>query len=104
MVITLYRLLLDPTSPKPGEAPKINLPAFLDLKLFNESGDYELEAMVRVQDLHDAAVLESAVKELLAFKKQMAGCVELYLPNRLALDTRVKYKPPVALAPVVRPR
>jgi mediator of RNA polymerase II transcription subunit 18 len=104
VVITLYRMLLDPTCPRPGEAPKTNLPAFLDLKLFNESGDYELEAMVRVQDFHDAAVLESGVKELLAFKKQMMGCVELYLPNRLALDTRVKYKPPNVPAPATRPR
>lgn len=49
---------------------------------------------MRVQDFTDATVLESGVKELQAFQKDMKGCVELGLPDRLSLDTRVKYKPP----------
>lgn len=58
------------------------------------SGAYVLEAKVRVQDLSDAGVLEDAVTELKEFQQQMRGCVELVLPDRLSLDTRVKYKPP----------
>lgn len=48
---------------------------------------------MRVQDFKDASVLESGVNELKSFQKQMRGCVELTLPDRLTMDTRVKYKP-----------
>jgi mediator of RNA polymerase II transcription subunit 18 len=73
------------------QAPKTNLPAFSALQLFDMSGAYILEAKVRVQDFKDASVLESGVNELKDFQKQMTGCVELSLPDRLALDPRVKY-------------
>jgi mediator of RNA polymerase II transcription subunit 18 len=53
------------------------------LQLLDSSGTYILEAKVRVQDFKDASVLES-----------MRGCVELSLPDRIAMDTRVKYKLP----------
>jgi mediator of RNA polymerase II transcription subunit 18 len=53
---------------------------------------------VRIQDFKDATVLESGVNELKEFQKQMMGCVELSLPDRLSLDTRVKYRPPHAVA------
>jgi mediator of RNA polymerase II transcription subunit 18 len=61
---------------------------------------------VRVQDFKDAATLEIGVTELKEFQKQMMGCVELSLPDRLSLDTRVKYKPPHAgaVAAQNRPR
>lgn len=49
---------------------------------------------MRIQDFKDAAVLESGVDELKRFQTQMRGCVELALPDRLTMDTRVKYKPP----------
>jgi mediator of RNA polymerase II transcription subunit 18 len=60
-----------------------------------------LNATVRVEDFKDAAVLEAGVAELKRFQTQMTGCVTLGLPDRLALDTRVKYKAPPAPA---RPR
>jgi mediator of RNA polymerase II transcription subunit 18 len=62
------------------------------------SGAYILEAKIRVQDFKDATILESGVNELKEFQKQMMGCVELFLADRLSLDTRVKYKPPHAVA------
>jgi mediator of RNA polymerase II transcription subunit 18 len=51
---------------------------------------------VRVQDLNTPTVLENGVTQLKTFQQQMKGCVELDLPNRLAMDTRVKYKAPAA--------
>jgi mediator of RNA polymerase II transcription subunit 18 len=68
------------------------------------SGAYILEAKVRVQDFKDASILESGVNELKDFQKQMMGCVELSLPDRLSLDTRVKYKPPHAAAAGIQNR
>lgn len=47
-----------------------------------------------MQDFKDAAVLERGVSELKKFQKDMRGCVELTLPDRLTMDTRVKYRPP----------
>lgn len=47
---------------------------------------------MRVQDFKDASVLEAGVHELKAFQTSMKGCVELSLPDRLTMDTRVKYK------------
>jgi mediator of RNA polymerase II transcription subunit 18 len=75
-------------------APKTSLPPFASLQLLDMSGAYILEAKVRVEDYKEASVLEAAVEELKKFQTQMKGCVELVLPDRLALDTRVKYKPP----------
>jgi mediator of RNA polymerase II transcription subunit 18 len=80
------------------QAPKTALPAFSALQLLDMSGAYILEAKVRVQDFKDASILESGVDELKEFQKQMMGCVELSLPDRLSLDTRVKYKSPHAAA------
>lgn len=62
------------------------------MQLLDQSGTYILEAKVRVQDFKDASVLEAGVNELKAFQTSMRGCVELSLPDRLTMDTRVKYK------------
>ncbi|KAH7389294.1 mediator complex, subunit Med18 [Phaeosphaeria sp. MPI-PUGE-AT-0046c] len=105
VVVFLHRLLHEPGVRNLEEAPRTNLPAFSALQLFDASGAYILEAKVRVQDFKDANILESGVNELKEFQKQMAGCVGLSLPDRLALDTRVKYKPPQAIASTLnRPR
>jgi mediator of RNA polymerase II transcription subunit 18 len=55
---------------------------------------------VRVKDRFNPTVLDSGVRELLGFQQRMKGCVELALPDRLSLDTRVKYEAPPP--PVVR--
>lgn len=83
-------------------APKVDPPAFDALKPFDPSGAYMLEAKVRVQDYNNQAVLEDGLEELKGFQKQMKGCVELDIPDRLSLDTRVRYRPlplPVAQRP-----
>lgn len=104
VIIFLHRVLHEPGVRNLEEKPKTSLPAFSALQLLDVSGAYVLEAKVRVQDFKDASILERGVGELKDFQKQMAGCVELSLPDRLALDTRVKYKPPQATAIQNRPR
>lgn len=94
VVIFLHRVLHEPGVRNLQTEPKSRLPAFEALQLLDQSGTYILEAKVRVQDFKDASVLESGVNELKAFQTSMRGCVELSLPDRLAMDTRVKYKPP----------
>lgn len=105
--IFLYRILhdlVDPDLPSPVDAPTVNIPKFETLKLLDPSGGYTLDARVRVLDFNDSTVLERGVKELKAFQTQMDGCVELSIPDRNELDTRVKYQPPQAPATTARPR
>ncbi|KAF2127311.1 hypothetical protein P153DRAFT_344843 [Dothidotthia symphoricarpi CBS 119687] len=96
VVISLHRVLHEPGVRNLQQAPKTTLPPFAALDLLDPSGAYVLEAKVRVQDFNNATVLESGVNELKRFQTQMKGCVELSIPDRLSLDTRVRYKPPQA--------
>jgi len=92
-IITLSRMLQEPGARNVETSPRAVLPTFGALKPLDPSGSYLLEAKIRVQDLKSAAVSDKAVKELNNFKEQMKGCVELRAPERLSLDTRVKYQP-----------
>jgi mediator of RNA polymerase II transcription subunit 18 len=94
VVIFLHRPLHEPGVRSLETSPKVDLPAFAALKPFDPSGAYVLEAKVRVQDFNNPAVVENGVGQLKALQQQMEGCVKLDLPDRLAMDMRVKYKPP----------
>ncbi|KAF1849977.1 uncharacterized protein K460DRAFT_360838 [Cucurbitaria berberidis CBS 394.84] len=98
VVIYLHRVLHEPGVRNLQEAPKVTPPSFSSLELLDPSGAYIFEAKVRVNEFNNSTVLESGVSELKKFQKEMKGCVELALPDRLSLDTRVKYKPPHAPA------
>ncbi|EDU47170.1 rna polymerase ii mediator complex subunit protein [Pyrenophora tritici-repentis] len=104
VIISLWRILHEPELRNVQTAPKTTLPIWTGLKLLDPSGAYVLDATVRIEDFNDAAVLEAGVNELKRFQTQMKGCVNLSLPDRLALDTRVKYKPPQIAPTQVRPR
>ncbi|CAG5182151.1 uncharacterized protein ALTATR162_LOCUS10017 [Alternaria atra] len=104
VVIFLYRILHEPGVRNVQKAPKATLPTWKGLKLLDPSGVYTLQATVRIEDFNNAAVLETGVTELKRFQTQMKGCVNLALPDRLALDPRVKYKAPTAPATQARPR
>lgn len=101
VVIFLHRILHDLSEPGfrcVAGAPKVELPTFAELRLLDKSGTYLLEAKVRVQEFNNTAVLEGGVNELKAFQAQMKGCVDLSLADRLAMDTRVKYRAPQSVA------
>ncbi len=105
VIIYLRRVLYEPGLRSVQDAPKVEVPSFASLQLLDSSGAYELVAKVRVQDFNNAAVLEAGVDELKKFQKEMKGCVELSLPDRLSFDSRVKYRPPQApVANQNRPR
>jgi mediator of RNA polymerase II transcription subunit 18 len=93
VVIFLHRILHEPGVRSLETAPKGALPKFEDLKPFDPSGAYIIEAKIRVQDINNTAVSDAGVEELNRLKNQMKGCVELSAPERLLLETRVKYKP-----------
>ncbi|KAH9881355.1 hypothetical protein IAQ61_000079 [Plenodomus lingam] len=104
VVIYLHRVLHEPGVRNVQDAPKVTLPSYAALRLLDPSGAYIVEAKVRIQDFNNSAVLESGVNELKKFQAQMKGCVELFLPDRLTLDPRVKYRAPQAPAAPVRNR
>ncbi|KAF2018170.1 hypothetical protein BU24DRAFT_344776 [Aaosphaeria arxii CBS 175.79] len=93
VVIFLHRILHEPGVRSLETEPKIDLPSFSALSPLDPSGAYILEAKIRVQDLNNPALLDTGIQELQGFKKHMKGCVELHVPDRLTLDTRVKYQP-----------
>ncbi|OCK77415.1 hypothetical protein K432DRAFT_358638 [Lepidopterella palustris CBS 459.81] len=92
VVILLHRILQEP-GPRPIQtSPQKSLPTFNSLKPLDPSGGYVLQASILVQDLGKPAILDQGVEELKRFKDLMKGCVELDVPDRLLLDTRVKYQ------------
>ncbi|KAL1302097.1 hypothetical protein AAFC00_002533 [Neodothiora populina] len=88
VLLTLSRML------KPDQAevvaPSTVLPAIESLKLLEPSGAFILEARVRIEDRTKQSLLSSASDELNAFRDLMRGSVDMRVPDRLALDTRVK--------------
>jgi mediator of RNA polymerase II transcription subunit 18 len=90
--LLLHRVLQEPGVRALETSPKGKLPDFDALKPLDPSGGYLLQATIRVQDLNNPALLDAGVAELQKFKGLMKGCVELLAPDRLVLDTRVKFQ------------
>lgn len=104
VIVSLHRVLHEPGVRNVQDAPKVTLPSYTALDLLDPSGAYILEAKVRVHEFNNGTVLEGGVNELKKFQAQMKGCVDLFLPDRLTLDTRVKYKAPHAATAPARNR
>lgn len=98
VIIFLHRVLHEPGVRSLETEPKTELPAFSALQPLDPSGTYIFEAKIRVQDLNNPTILDSGVGEMLKFKEHMKGCVELYVPDRLTMDTRVKWQPKNVMA------
>lgn len=108
IILLLHRVLVEPT-PATSASPKAQLPSFDSLKPLDSQGTYILEAKIRLhdrdrrgpteKDAKGTDVMSKGVEELRRFKNQMKGCVDLTTPDRLLLDTRVKYKPKVVPQP-----
>lgn len=96
VVILLHRILHEPGVRSLETTPKEHLPSFSQLHPLDPSGAYILEAKIRVQDLNNPALVDLGIEELKAFQTQMRGCVQLNVPDRLSLDTRVKWTPKMA--------
>lgn len=89
IVIFLHRILQWQT---PIAPPSINTPVSFgstNLKPLDPSGGYVLEAKIRVSQ-SDPALIKIGEDQLLSLKTRLNGVVEMKVPERLALDTRVK--------------
>ncbi|KAI4742427.1 hypothetical protein E4T50_07172 [Aureobasidium sp. EXF-12298] len=88
MVLTLFRVLR--SSDVPQQSPLTALPTLDSLKPLDVSGAFVLEACVRIDDRTKPNLVSTASDELSAFRDLMKGSVDMKVPERLALDTRVR--------------
>ena len=61
-----------------------------DLDILDPSGAFLVEVSVRMEDRKNTKIAEQAFAELEKFKRDMEGVIDLRVPDRLSLDTRVK--------------
>ena len=86
----LYKVLQVPhrddrhSTEQPG-----HLPAFSDLKPFDNGESFVLQASIEAIDGNHPEVKEKAINQLLAIKETLKQAVDLVIGDRLALDTRV---------------
>lgn len=88
VVLALFRLLR--VSEVPETAPVNVLPALESLRPLDPSGAFVLEACVRIDDRTKPNLVSAASDELNVFRDMMRNSVEMKVPERLALDTRVR--------------
>ncbi|KAI5202310.1 hypothetical protein E4T39_04816 [Aureobasidium subglaciale] len=88
MVLTLFRLLR--ASDVPQQAPLPMLPSLESLKPLDTSGTFLLEACIRIDDRTKPNLVAAASDEMNAFRDLMKGSVDMKVPERLSLDTRVR--------------
>lgn len=89
-VIFLHRIL---RWQKPINPPSINTPVSVgssdNLKPLDPSGAYLVEAKIRLAD-SNPALIKTGEDQLMGLRSRLTGVVEMKVPERLALDTRVK--------------
>jgi mediator of RNA polymerase II transcription subunit 18 len=89
-VIFLHRIL---HWQKPIDPPSINTPVSIgssdNLKPLDPSGGYIVEAKIRLSD-SNPALIKTGEDQLMGLRNRLNGVVEMKVPERLALDTRVK--------------
>lgn len=90
VVIRIFRVLLT-TQQFPAdkilEGPPLSVS---ELEVLDPSGTYMVEVSVRMEDRKNTKIAQQAVVELMSFKREVEGAIDLRVPDRLALDTRVK--------------
>ena len=86
--LQLYRLLV--TTKDPAKRSDIDSFKESETKLLDQSGNYLLQASIRVQDGSKVEIVTKAVNELWALRETLKGVVELAVVDRLALDPRVR--------------
>ena len=91
VVIRIFRVLLPAQQQLPAdkilEGPPLPVS---ELSILDPSGTYVVEVSVRMEDRKNTKIAEQAVAELRVFKQSVEGVIDLRVPDRLALDTRVK--------------
>jgi len=90
VVIRIFRVLLTAQqfpADKILEGPPLPVSA---LEVLDPSGTYVVEVSVRMEDRKNTKIAQQAIAELVGFKQSVEGVLDLRVPDRLALDTRVK--------------
>ena len=91
VVIRIFRVLFPAQQQLPAdkilEGPPLPVS---ELSILDPSGTYVVEVSVRMEDRKNTKIAEQAVAELRVFKQSVEGVIDLRVPDRLALDTRVK--------------
>ncbi|CZT17391.1 uncharacterized protein RCC_03225 [Ramularia collo-cygni] len=87
IVIRVYRFHEEEYAGNP-----INRDLFVptESNLIDQSGAWVVEAVVRVEDPSITKIMDAAKRELAHFRVAMEGALDLYAPDRLTLDTRVR--------------
>lgn len=90
VIVRVFRVLLTQqqlSAYKVLEGPPLPLS---DLQLLDPSDTYMVEVSVRMEDRKNTKIADQAYAELLTFQRTVEGVIDLRVPQRLALDTRVK--------------
>ncbi|KAF4553299.1 Med18-like protein [Elsinoe fawcettii] len=88
-VLHLYRVLV--AQPEEGNmGMRKKLPALEEMTLLDGSGAFVLEATVRVEDRSKPALVQTATEQLLALRNELKGAIDLRVPERLSMDTRLR--------------
>lgn len=90
VIVRIFRVLMTEQqlpADKVLEGPPLSIS---DLRVLDPSGTYMVEVSVRMEDRKNTAIASQAVAELESFKKNVEGVIDLRVPDRLALDTRVR--------------
>lgn len=90
-VARLSQILLLPSEQNTAASePSTKLPSISELTPLDQSGTFLFEAYVRVEDRTNSTLTDMALRELRAFRETLKGCLDLKVPDRLAMDTRVR--------------
>jgi mediator of RNA polymerase II transcription subunit 18 len=88
VVLLLHRMKYFP-GPDPATVA-VPLPLLSDLKTVDPSDAWVLKASVVLSDGTNANILSAGTTELEKIRDDLKGIVNLVIPERLSMDTRVK--------------
>lgn len=90
IVIRIFRILIAPELAPVDKLLESEPLTLGELEVLDRSGTYVVEISVRVEDRKNTKIAEQAHAELKAFQQNLDGCIDLRMPDRLSLDTKVK--------------
>lgn len=83
-ILTLFRICIQDTSAEPDEH------GFKPLKLLDPSGRWTMKAAINVKQLVDLEGINTASSQLEKLQGDLTGVVDLTMPDRNCLNTRIR--------------
>ncbi|KAK3671841.1 hypothetical protein LTR78_008206 [Recurvomyces mirabilis] len=90
LIIRISRILTVPDGTGALEPLDAPVPEVRECRVVDSSGAYLFEVTVRVEDGANSKLVEMGMGEILGFRRLVEGVVDLRVPERLALDSRIK--------------